>query len=42
MSTLFDSQSMYSEHVGMGFGEGTNSGYDQLAEVLAALTQAEG
>ena len=41
MSTLFDSQSMYNEHVGMGFVEGTNSGYDQLAEVLAALARGD-
>jgi uncharacterized protein YndB with AHSA1/START domain len=42
MSTLFDSQSMYNEHVGMGFVQGVNSGYDQLVDVVAALRHAEG
>lgn len=42
MSTLFDTQSMYNEHVGMGFVQGVNSGYDQLVDVVAALRRAEG
>lgn len=42
MSTLFDTASMYTEHVGMGFVQGVNSGYDQLVDVVAALKRAEG
>ncbi|MDB5487487.1 MAG: ATPase [Reyranella sp.] len=42
MSTLFDTQAMYNEHVGMGFVQGTNSGFDQLVDVVAALRHAEG
>ncbi len=42
MSTLFDTQSMYSEHVGMGFVQGVNSGFDQLVDVVTVLRRAEG
>jgi uncharacterized protein YndB with AHSA1/START domain len=35
--TLFESVAMRTEHVGMGFVEGTNSGLDQLADVVAGL-----
>ena len=42
MSTLFDTQAMYNEHVGMGFMQGVNSGFDQLVDVVAALRRAEG
>jgi uncharacterized protein YndB with AHSA1/START domain len=42
MSTLFDTQAMYNEHVGMGFVQGVNSGFDQLVDVVTALHRAEG
>ena len=35
--TLFESQAMKAEHLGMGFDQGTNSGLDQLAELAAQL-----
>ena len=35
--TLFETATMRQEHVGMGFVEGTNSGLDQLADVVAGL-----
>ena len=37
MHTVFDSDAMYEEHVGQGFVEGTNSGLDQLAELVARM-----
>lgn len=37
MSTLFDTVAMCREHVGMGFNVGVNSGYDQLADLLATM-----
>ena len=42
MNTLFDSQSMEDDHVGQRYVQGTDSGYDQFADVLAALTRAGG
>ena len=37
MSTLFGTVEMCREHVGMGFNQGVNSGYDQLADLLAKM-----
>ena len=37
LHTLFESAAMRDEYAGLGFVEGTNSGYDQLAEVVAEL-----
>ena len=37
LHTLFATAAMRAEHVGMGFIEGTNSAYDQLAEIVAAM-----
>ena len=39
--TLFESVAMRQEHVGMGFIEGTNSGLDQLADVVAEMRARE-
>jgi uncharacterized protein YndB with AHSA1/START domain len=41
MHTLFESAAMKSEYLGLGFSEGTNSGLDQLADVLADLVARE-
>ena len=38
ISTLFGSVAMKNEHMGMGFERGTNSGLDQLAGVVAAMS----
>lgn len=35
--TTFESVAMKEEYVGVGFAEGTNSGLDQLADVVAAM-----
>jgi hypothetical protein len=35
--TLFGSIAMFKEHTGQGFVVGTNSGLDQLVDVVAAL-----
>jgi len=37
MRTVFASAAMYAAHVGGGFEVGTNSGFDQLGDVVAAL-----
>ncbi|MGE0256332.1 MAG: SRPBCC domain-containing protein [Alphaproteobacteria bacterium] len=37
LHTLFATAAMRAEHVGMGFVEGSNSAYDQLVDVVAAL-----
>jgi uncharacterized protein YndB with AHSA1/START domain len=37
LHTLFDSVAMFDEHVGGGFVEGTGSGLDQLADVVAEM-----
>lgn len=42
MTTVFGSQAMHDEHVGMGFREGTNAGLDQLATLLPTLRDEEG
>lgn len=39
MSTLFGTVEMCREHVGMGFNQGVNSGYDQLADLLATMSR---
>jgi uncharacterized protein YndB with AHSA1/START domain len=39
--TLFGSIAMKAAHVGAGFVAGTNSGLDQLADVLAAMRTSE-
>ena len=38
ISTLFGSVAMKNEHMGMGYERGTNSGLDQLAGVVAAMS----
>lgn len=37
LHTLFESVAMRDEYVGLGIVEGTNSGYDQLEDVVAEL-----
>ena len=37
LHTLFASAAMKEEYLGLGFEEGTNSGFDQLVDVVAAL-----
>jgi uncharacterized protein YndB with AHSA1/START domain/dihydrofolate reductase len=37
ISTLFGSVAMKNEHMGLGYEQGTNSGLDQLADVVAAM-----
>jgi uncharacterized protein YndB with AHSA1/START domain/DNA-binding transcriptional ArsR family regulator len=37
MHTLFESKAMRDEYLGLGMEEGINSGFDQLAEVVAEL-----
>ncbi len=39
MTTLFDTVAMKTEYLGMGMEEGTNSGFDQLAELMDELKQ---
>jgi uncharacterized protein YndB with AHSA1/START domain len=39
--TLFASVAMKNEHVGMGFVQGTGSGLDQLADVVAGMRRRE-
>ena len=39
--TLFESVAMKTEHVDMGFMQGTSSGLDQLADVVAGLKARE-
>lgn len=39
MHTLFESKAMRDEYVGVGMEEGINSGFDQLADVVAELAQ---
>ena len=39
--TLFASVAMYREHVGGGFEQGTNSGLDQLAELVAKRARTD-
>ena len=39
MHTLFESKAMRDEYVGVGMEEGINSGFDQLADVVAELKQ---
>jgi uncharacterized protein YndB with AHSA1/START domain len=41
LHTLFASVKMFDEHVGGGFVEGTNSGLDQLADVVAEMQSKE-
>ena len=41
LHTLFGSVAMKNQHVGMGFEEGTGSGYDQLADVVAEMRARE-
>ena len=41
MHTLFASIAMRSAHVGAGFEQGTNSGFDQLVELSAELVHAK-
>lgn len=40
ISTLFGSVAMKNEHMGMGYEQGTNSGLDQLADVVSAMRTA--
>ncbi|MDB5432111.1 MAG: ATPase [Caulobacter sp.] len=40
LNTLFGSVAMKNGHIGGGFEEGTNSGFDQLAEVVAGMASA--
>lgn len=40
MSTLFDTVAMCREHVGMGFEQGVNSGFDQLAALVASMVRS--
>ncbi|MDP3175612.1 MAG: SRPBCC domain-containing protein [Phenylobacterium sp.] len=40
MTTVFESQAMHDEYVGVGMEDGINSGLDQLADVVAALKGA--
>jgi uncharacterized protein YndB with AHSA1/START domain len=37
MHTLFDTVAMRNEHLGLGFEQGTGSGFDQLAELMVEL-----
>lgn len=37
LHTLFESVAMRAEHLGAGFEQGTNSGLDQLAELVAGM-----
>lgn len=39
-TTVFDTVAMRNEHVGMGFVQGVNSGFDQLVDVVAGLVRA--
>ena len=41
LHTLFASAAMKASHVGAGFVEGTNSGYDQLVDVVAGMKARE-
>ncbi len=41
LSTLFENVAMMEEYLGMGFNEGVDSGYDQLADVVADLRRKE-
>jgi uncharacterized protein YndB with AHSA1/START domain len=41
MSTLFDTVAMCREHVGMGFEQGVNSGFDQLVALVASMVRAQ-
>ena len=42
MHTLFESKAMRDEYLGVGMEEGINSGFDQLADVVAELKRKSG
>lgn len=42
LHTLFGSIAQYKDYIGQGFVEGTNSGLDQLADVVAELASRQG
>jgi uncharacterized protein YndB with AHSA1/START domain len=42
ITTVFESVAMKNEYVGMGFVEGSNSGLDNLTDVVAAMMRAQG
>ena len=41
-STLFDTIAMRNEHIGMGFEEGVNSGFDQLDDLVVTMAKPAG